>query len=404
MAALALGTATTGAVAGGPAAPGTPITVIPFYGSGDVHGVGTGLPGSATANAAVAAACNAGAPIFGAQWYTLPTAPLGRLVAHVDAPFYPHGVDFNPTGTAWVNAKTGAVLGCGSAPFHVPSTVSVSVVAYYSASVATCGADDNPWCADGAIRFAVTKVTGPPANDQWQHATPVASLPFSATVDLSLADGDGPDLIDYGTCMLSTITPRNLSTAWWSYTPTVTGTLPLAIDVTTPWNLVGSFVGTHPRLSVLVQTPDGPVLAPRDDPEDCDSPTTLHAGTTYLIAASVTDDAYEDANLVKGGPVNVRFGAVARPRVPGVSASTDAAAHTATLSWSTPAAGGSAPVTGYLVTKTRIGGGGFSVVWLPATTHSHTFHALNNTRAYRLAVRAVSSAGWSVPGHLIVSP
>src|SRR5215211_3649370 len=56
---------------------GTPISSLPFYGSGDVTGAGTGTRGTVVANAAVATACNGGTPISGQQWYTLPAATLG---------------------------------------------------------------------------------------------------------------------------------------------------------------------------------------------------------------------------------------------------------------------------------------------------------------------------------------
>src|SRR3954452_3773293 len=110
--------AASGAVQGATAAAvtGTPIHNLPFYGSGDVTGTGTGTAGTAASNAAVVDACNGG-PIYRPQWYRLPPVSFGKVIARVDAPFHPRGIDENATGVAFVSVSSGKVLACGSQPF-----------------------------------------------------------------------------------------------------------------------------------------------------------------------------------------------------------------------------------------------------------------------------------------------
>jgi membrane-associated protease RseP (regulator of RpoE activity) len=97
---------------------GTPVDTLPFRGSGDVTGVGTGSPGTAAWNARVAAACNGGAPISGTQWYRLPPVAGRTVYARTDAP-YVNGRNWanNPTGSAFVDARTGAVVGAHSGAY-----------------------------------------------------------------------------------------------------------------------------------------------------------------------------------------------------------------------------------------------------------------------------------------------
>ena len=387
-----------------------PITGLPFYGKGDVTGAGTGGRGTTAANAAVAAACNGGQPINGPQWYALPAATLGRVAARVDAPFYPRGVDQNPSGAAFVDVASNRVLACGTSPVDVTARRPVAVVAYYAQPVDSCTPDQ--WCAGGSLRLFVGDVpTRAPGNDHWQQARTIRSLPFTDSVDTSTADGDGPAVFDYEHCLRSSIDPVQLGTVWWRYRPTTTGPAPaLAVDLRTPWGGFDPTPGFNPRAVVAELTPSGPVPAPRPDPEDCDSPLVLHAGHTYLIGVHVLVDRYYQAAPVTGGPISLRVGAVRQPRVPaGVSVAVNRTARRATLHWSPPAAAtGVGRVTGYRVSTDRLSARG---TWeriaqrrVPATARSLTVRGLTSTRAYRLRVSAVNRAGTGSSAYEVLSP
>jgi hypothetical protein len=390
---------------------GAPIASLPFYGSGDVTGAGTGRPGSAAANAAVATACNAGTPISGPQWYALPAASLGRVSARVDAPYYPRGVDQNPAGTAFVDVASGKVLACGNRSVNVSAGRRVAVVAYYAQPVDRCVSQDDP-CRDGSLRLYVstTPVTAP-SNDHWQKARTIGSLPFTTSVDTFTADDDGPAVLDYEHCLLSALDPVQRGTVWWRYKATRTGPAPsLRVDLRTPWNAFSPAGGFNPVAAVAELTPTGPVPAPRSNPDDCDSPVLLQAGHTYLFAVFVFVDGYYEATPVGGGPLNLRVGTVRQPRVPtGVSVAVDRKARRATLRWSKPAdAPGAGPVTGYRVSTDRRNARG---AWvriaqrrLPASARAVTVRGLTSSQGYRLRVSAVNRAGTGTAAYQVLSP
>jgi hypothetical protein len=389
---------------------GAPITSLPFYGSGDVTGAGTGRPGSAAANAAVATACNAGTRISGPQWYALPAASLGRVSARVDAPYYPRGVDQNPAGTAFVDVASGKVLACGNRSVDVSARRRVAVVAYYAQPVDQCTPEDP--CRDGSLRLYVSTTPAmAPRNDHWQKARTIRSLPVTASVDTSLADDDGPAVLDYEHCVLSAIDPAQLGTVWWRYKATTTGPAPaLRVDLRTPWNAFSPSGGFNPVAAVAELTPTGPVPAPRSNPDDCDSPVVLRAGHTYLFAVFVFVDRYYQATPVVGGPLSLRVGAVCEPRVPmDVSVAVDRKARRATLRWSEPAgAPGAGPVTGYRVSTDRRNARG---AWvriaqrrLPASARAVTVRGLTSSQGYRLRVSAVNRAGTGTAAYEVLSP
>lgn len=387
---------------------GTQIQSLPFLGSGDVGGAGTGTPGTAASNARVASACNGGAQLYGAQWHLLPRAAVGRVVARVDAPYYPRGVDQNPSGVAFVDATTGAVVSCGAAPVTTSSRRPLAVVAYYSASVADCVPGE--WCAEGALRLYVGTTTGrAPANDHWQQARTIRSLPYTGYADTSMADDDGPAVVDYETCQLSAIAPHQLATTWWRYTPRVTGPLDVSVEARTPWNLTAPYGPAYnPRATVALLTSDGPIPAPRTDPDDCDSPTVLTAGRTYLIAVHTFQDDYYDSTLVAGGPVVLRVGQVAAPGVPRAAVvSVDGRASRATLRWSPPAEAGSSAVTGYVLRAQRRLPAGLWVTTstrvLPGTARSATARLLRGT-VQRVSVQAVNRSGRGPSASALAAP
>jgi hypothetical protein len=93
----------------------------------------------------------------------------------------------------------------------------------------------------GSLTFSVNQVT-PPANDDFANATPIASLPFSDTVDLATATTQASERSP------SCVTLQN--TAWYAFTPTTTG------SVTATINQYGAGLGvyTGSSLSNLTET------------------------------------------------------------------------------------------------------------------------------------------------------
>jgi hypothetical protein len=390
---------------------GAPISSLPFYGSGDTTGAGTGTSGTKASNAAVARACNGGNAVHAAQWYTLPAVALGKVTARVDAPFHPRGIDQNPSGSAFVDMSSGNVIACGSTPVEVKSTKRVGVVAYYSQPVDHCLPLEE--CARGSLRLFVGSIAAAPTNDRWQRATTIRSLPFTGNVDSSAANDDGPAVFDYERCELSAINPQQHGTVWWRYTATKTGPAPaLSLDVRTPWNRLGrsdGFDGISPRIAIAELTPAGPVPAPHQVADDCDSPVVLHRGRTYLFAVYVFEDGYQDSTPVTGGPLTLRVGTVTRPRVPqGVSVDVARAARRATVRWAPPAtASGTAAVSGYAVRVDRRDPSGkwvtTSTKRLPVSARSHTMTGVTSAAAYRVRVAAVNRVGGGSSAFAVLS-
>jgi hypothetical protein len=269
-------------------------------------------------------------------------------------------------------------------------------------------------CANGSLRLFVGSLGASPRNDRWQHARTIPSLPFTSSVDSSAADDDGPAVFDYEHCEMSAIDPQQHGTVWWRYRATKTGPVPaLSVDVRTAWNRMGrmdGFDGIAPRIAVAELTPAGPVPAPRSVADDCDSPVTLRAGRTYLIAVYVFEDGYEDSTPVTGGPLTLRVGAVAKPRVPqNLFVTVDRAARRAFVRWDAPAAAtGATAVSGYVVRlDQRTSTGGWvtrTTTRLPASARSRTLSGLTSSAAYRVRVAAVNRAGGGSSAFAVLSP
>src|SRR5581483_6782102 len=108
----------------------------------------------------------------------------------------------------------------------------LSIVAYFAdrATVADCIPDTSP-CHDTILRMYAAPTTGvKPPNDAMAQATPISSVPFTQTVDSTLATPDGPFLVDYKQCSPSTVRPRLLSTVWWRYKRVSTGPVPVSVE------------------------------------------------------------------------------------------------------------------------------------------------------------------------------
>jgi hypothetical protein len=383
----------------------TPVSGLPFTGSGDVTGAGTGSPGTAASNTRVAAACNAGVAVSAPQWFRLPPVASQKVYARVDAPYISgRNWAYNPSGSAFVDLRTGAVVSCGEGPVTLSTRRPLALVAYFASPVAECAPEDYCDWREGALRVFVNTTTGvAPRNDHWQQASSIPSLPFTATVDTSFADGDEVRLFDYERCLVSAIDPRQLGTAWWRYTPRATGPLSVSVDLRTQWD---ADLGRPPGAVVALLTEDGPVPVPRSDPDNCDSPPLFQAGKTYLIGVAVYDDAYYDNTLVRGGPVTVRVGNVRTPRIPtGVSQTVSRATRSVLVNWQPPQADSGTPVTGYrVVLDRRMESGAWKQVSrtdLPSTARSWTGRRLSAAQTYRVRVSAMNRSGAGPAAELV---
>ena len=395
-----------------PSATGTPVTTIPFSGTGSVDGTGTGTPGDPARNAAVAAACNDGTEIGAPQWYRLPALHGQKVLAAVDAPYTDtgRGHSHNPSGVAFVDSSTGAVLSCGETPLTLSRLRAVSVVAFYRFAIPACDwAEEDCYWQDGDLRLLVSPTSGAaPVNDLQAGATAITALPYSGAADTSLADDDGAaaDFIDIDHCLLSAIDPTLQSTVWWRWTAPTSGLMPsLGVDLGTTWPATSR----TPQVVAGLVGSEGITPVPRQDPDpwNCDSPQVVEAGRTYLIGVAVYHDAYYDATLQQGAPVTLRVGDVAVPGSPtqvAASASRNGRAH---LSWQPPLASGTSAVDGYRVVLERRAASGpwetVSSVRLPASARELALRGLGGKDAFRLRVRALNSSGAGTPVDTLLS-
>ena len=379
-----------------PVVTGTAITALPFSGGGDYLGAGSGGDGTAVANALVAGACNGGEPVHAPQWYTLQAAPLGQVVVRADALAYPRGVDDMPHGTAVVDQRTGRVLACGEGPVTLAADRPVGVVAFFASGDDDCeSTEEYSWCRGVQLRVFLDLAGDAPENDTWTAASHIDTLPFTASVDLSLAGADDVRLRHYEECLQSSFVPVNTATAWWRVTYTGATRPALTVDPTRSW--VSPSQWRVPYGEILAETADGPVLLPLSDPWDCVDGAPV-AGQPHYVAAFVEYDSYQERLLAPGGPVHVRLGDVAEPRVPRALGASDVRGRSARIAWQAPAEGGDAPVSRYQISWREMGDASAPTraVMVPASDLSRSIVGLEPGRAYAVGVRAVSAAGASV--------
>jgi hypothetical protein len=362
------------------------------------NGSGPGGRGSAAANAAVKQHCNGGVDLYNPQWFTLPVANLGKIYAHGTAwgIVGPGPEDF-PFGVAVVDTTTGTVVTCGENPVTATAARPLSVVIYFAQSFADCASDPDYPCP-GSLHLLVNTTTGAaPSNDKLSAATTISTLPYSAAVDTAFTDNDGPELIDYDHCLLSSISRDQAHTVWWKFTPTTTISQPIVSVSPAQMPVPLDF---RPYVSIMVSTPGGLALPPKADPWNCDPPTELTAGTTYYFAVFTPWDSYYERPLTLGGPVTFTVkGTAATQTAPGaptgVSVTKNDGAATATIRWTAPVSNGGTPITGYRVSRNGNDTGNtgpFSTI-LPASARSKTFHYLLPWDAYTLKVEAINAIG-----------
>jgi hypothetical protein len=141
----------------------------------------------------------------GSVWFAL--TPTSNLWIEADT----FGSDYNTVLSAWTGTQGAlSLVACNDdAPFDGPQSKitfqATGGTTYYFMVALCCGSGGN---GGGNLRFSVNQLF-PPANDDFEDATPIPSLPFSDTADLTAA----------------TIQPSESSlgctfqnTAWYSFT------------------------------------------------------------------------------------------------------------------------------------------------------------------------------------------
>ena len=307
------------AQAAGTAGPDAPelITSAPYVSTASVDRINPPAETGA-ANAAVATSCNGGSPIYRSHWLRFTPASTTRVIArshlfeHIGrAPVpLPNNIALvTPTGAILCAAGNGLV---DSVPVTIPAGDSMSIVLFM-----TAGCDPQWNCYDATRAFALKPTDGvAPANDNWQTASPITSLPFSQNVDTTVATsqpedpaGHYLDCASFGAGYAGT-----KRTVWWRYTPTSTGPVVLTLNGAVVQQ--GASVSDDgPRALLARLTPSGP-----DFDAHCEEGfPTLQAGVTYLIhVGSPVEDYYWDDHVRAGGPVTLSVAPV-NPPAPAVT-------------------------------------------------------------------------------------
>lgn len=173
-------------------------------------------------------------------------------------------------------------VGCASPWWNGQQTLSISAQAGETYLVQA----GNIYSWSGLLRTSI-EVVLPPANDDFANAKPVSSLPFVDPVDTTLAtvETGEPELCTYG---------PSRRTAWYSYTPTESGSVMATIPVGSLPVAVAAYTGSS--LASLEQA-------------GCryGGPLTIHvdAGTTYWFQVGSYDQA--------GGPMRFRLAVAPAP-------------------------------------------------------------------------------------------
>jgi len=283
----------------------TTIGQLPFNSGQYAAELRSGPAATGTEIASVAARCNSGRPLYRPQWssYTAPAAT--RIVARGQVEEL-YGRDHVPLrdGVAVLSAGSGAVLDCSvssgevsTGPVALAAGARVLVVQFLAEET---GCEDDSCLREGVQSVHVAEAAGYPANDDWTAATSITSLPFTQTVDATLASSQAADgVATPANCETSAYYNRANRTTWWSFTPATSGTLQVSVQGT-PLDRDAFW-----EASLAELTTTGPRFL-----EPCGSspyPPVFQAGTTYLVEVGAVLDSYVSSvgDLTVDGPVTL---------------------------------------------------------------------------------------------------
>jgi hypothetical protein len=276
-------------------------------------------PATDAANVAVANRCNGGSPIYVPRWYKATGFTATSIVARgqVNRPL---GRDTFPAarqGVAVLNASTRQVLDCSvsadypqAGPVIVTPSAGILVVVFLAEPM-VCFDDTCIYDRESSVYVAPS--AGYLPNDDWANAGQVVTLPFTQTVNTQLATSQAVDsYASPADCSpQATGNSKVTRTAWWTFTPAVTG--PLAISVNGRSIQDGEAGLTGSKLaSVAVVTATGPQFV---DPCTAPYPPVFLAGKQYLIEVGDATSIYHVDEIDSGGPVTLSIsGAIALAR------------------------------------------------------------------------------------------
>ena len=303
------------ALAAGNDTPATaiPITSLPFS-AFDTGGWTPSPPSTGVANAAVAARCNGGQPIYIPRWFRLTLAAPTTVAVRskTDRPVDRTSGPIISQGVAVLDARTMGIIDCSVAdgespagPVRVPATTGVFIVQFVAEPLECSELCLYEW--DRGL--LVTATSGRPANDNFSQASPITSLPFTQTADTTFATSEAQDFYSSPEdCESSTWNTSVTRTAWWSFSPATSG--PLTITLNGQPIDAQSSAGNSVALATLTTT--GPHAL---DPCATPFPPVFLAGTTYLLEVATPIDTYNYDYLDSGGRVTLSVsGAVALRR------------------------------------------------------------------------------------------
>jgi hypothetical protein len=219
----------------------------------------------------VATACNGGSDIYGTAWWKYAPAARSTVVVHSALRVGP--TPDQPTGLAVVSADLSTVLKCGveggsisdAGAFTVEAGSSLFIVAYYDEPTETSilSPTIGVYPSSGVV----------PANDNYEAATTITSLPFSATQDTTLATLRTSDPVCYDR-------EGAAANVWYSVTVPTTQRLEVTVDTNYSSHLV-----------VATSTEDQSTW-------QCDTPQfEAQAGVTYLIGVAGTNSLRNSGQL-----------------------------------------------------------------------------------------------------------
>jgi hypothetical protein len=309
------------------------ITTVPAYVVSTVSGTSTRAPsatagglGSPRANDAVRTACTDGSAYADPQWFTLPGWRGKLAVRRLNQT--PFEVGSARARFAVLDADSLTVLNCSADVIALDPTQPRLLVAYYPGHDG-CTEDEDAgyFCSqypETRTDYQLAWTSGSaPANDRWQDATVVGSLPYVGTVDTTFATVDDRDVTFPPSCFGfgASVT----ASAWWKLTPASTG--PLWFGSGATWG-EASFVLVVPALPA-----GGPDLAAAESLAGCGGfSKPLTAGKTYYVAVyNVNDNS--DGYHVEGSQAVLRLAAdsAVMSRGGDVELETDPAARSATI-------------------------------------------------------------------------